>query len=363
VLTRIFADNFRALVNFELRPETLTLLLGANGSGKSSVFQVLGVLSDIIVRGNPIGSYLRYSCTTWDTREVQTFELDFKGPDGALYRYVLTVRHPAGRMGEPAIETEKVEYNGAALFEFSNGQVHLFNDEHVEGPVFPFLGERSFLSNLTSPGFKLGWFLEFVRGITILQMNPFEFGLMHEREDSFLNREGRNFSAFWDHLGSELPDIREQCVAQLRVVMPGFQNFRLVRAGNQKQLVFDFKVDGLSYSLPAATLSEGQRTLSTLYAALWGLVGRRSLVCFDEPDNFVGLSEIQPWLQSMRDRLDSSTGGQVMIISHHPEVIDYLAVDSAFRFERSAGNVIARPLESLDSLSELKLSEIIARGG
>src|SRR5262245_60465425 len=51
MLKRIFADNFRALVNFELRPNHLSLLLGGNGSGKTSVFDVLGSLRDLIVLG------------------------------------------------------------------------------------------------------------------------------------------------------------------------------------------------------------------------------------------------------------------------------------------------------------------------
>jgi len=41
VITRIFVDNFRTLVNFEWKPGKLALLLGENGSGKSSVVDAL----------------------------------------------------------------------------------------------------------------------------------------------------------------------------------------------------------------------------------------------------------------------------------------------------------------------------------
>ncbi len=84
------------------------------------------------------------------------------------------------------------------------------------------------------------------------------------------------------------------------------------------------------------------------------------MLCFDEPDNFVALSEIQPWLQVLRDTLEAQ-GGQAMIVSHHPEVIDYLALDSLWQFERPSGPVIARPYEG-DAASPLKLSELVARG-
>jgi hypothetical protein len=55
------------------------------------------------------------------------------------------------------------------------------------------------------------------------------------------------------------------------------------------------------------------------------------------------------------------SGGQAMIISHHPEVMDYLAVDDVWRFERPAGPVVARLYEA-DGPADLKLSELIVRG-
>ena len=364
MLTRIFADNFRALANFEFRPQKLTLLVGENGSGKTSTFEVLALLSDIVVRARPVGPNFAFSRTAWDAREWQTFELDLVGPEDALYRYSLVVEHASKQGLSPRIKTERVVVNGAPLFEFFDGHVHLFGDDHTAGPVFPFRSEQSYLSNLLGTGTKIDWFLGFMAGVTILQLNPFDFGLAHQREDSFLQRYGSNFSAFWDYLGGEHPAVREQCAAQLREVLPGFQNFRLVRRGDEKQLVVDFSRGAEApYTVGATTLSEGQRSLAVLYTALWGLVGRRSIVCFDEPDNFVGLAEIQPWLQSLRDQLEESQGGQAMIISHHPEVIDYLAADTAFRFERPAGNVVVRPLEVADPTSDFKVSELIARGG
>ena len=39
----------------------------------------------------------------------------------------------------------------------------------------------------------------------------------------------------------------------------------------------------------------------------------------DEPDNFVGLPELQPWVLSMRELLDEKH--QLVLISHHPEIL------------------------------------------
>ena len=44
MITRLYVDNFRCLVNFELKFQDFTLLAGLNGSGKSSVLDVIYAL-------------------------------------------------------------------------------------------------------------------------------------------------------------------------------------------------------------------------------------------------------------------------------------------------------------------------------
>ena len=45
------ADNFRCLVNFELRLGRIVLLLGPNGAGKSTIFDLLERLRRLVVDG------------------------------------------------------------------------------------------------------------------------------------------------------------------------------------------------------------------------------------------------------------------------------------------------------------------------
>jgi len=51
-LSRLYINNYRCFVNFELRPGGRSLLLGYNGTGKSSIFDVLAALQDISRRGS-----------------------------------------------------------------------------------------------------------------------------------------------------------------------------------------------------------------------------------------------------------------------------------------------------------------------
>ena len=50
-----YADNFRCLLNFDLELDEANVLLGANGSGKTSVLSILKKIQDLIVRGSKVG--------------------------------------------------------------------------------------------------------------------------------------------------------------------------------------------------------------------------------------------------------------------------------------------------------------------
>ncbi len=361
MLKRIFADNFRALVNFELRLGRLCLLLGENGSGKTTVFNVLGGLRDLVVLGRSSKDLFAYTRTKWEARDIQRFELDFETAAG-IYQYVLEIQHPQGPQEAPFIRSESVSLDRAPLYRFSGDEVHLFYDDDAVGPVFPFRSDQSFLTNIDparAPRMeRLGAFKELMAGLWILQLNPFAVEISSKQDQSFLARDGSNLASFFEHLNAERPDVRAALDERLREALPGFRNFFFQRFWDNKLLLAKFGDDG--HDLGLSELSEGQRVLVMLYAAIFGHLHSGSLLCFDEPDNFVSLTEIQPWLQTLRDVLDDQPGGQALIISHHPEVIDYLALDAIWRFERPAGPVMVRPLE-LEGEPDLRLSDLIAR--
>ena len=100
--------------------------------------------------------------------------------------------------------------------------------------------------------------------------------------------------------------------------------------------------------------------LLMLYALLhFAIAEGRSLV-IDEPDNYVGLSEIQPWILEV-DRLLPNEG-QVICISHHPEMLSNFSLADIFHFrEVSKGVVRAEPVPHPDD-SGLTLTERVARG-
>ncbi|HEX3999241.1 MAG TPA: ATP-binding cassette domain-containing protein [Pirellulales bacterium] len=56
MLTRLYCDNYKCLVNFEFRPDATQLLMGRNGAGKSTVFEVLELIRDFAARGELVNN-------------------------------------------------------------------------------------------------------------------------------------------------------------------------------------------------------------------------------------------------------------------------------------------------------------------
>ena len=50
MLKRLYVDNYKCLVNFEYQPGKVQLIIGGNGTRKSSIFDVLSLLRTLTCR-------------------------------------------------------------------------------------------------------------------------------------------------------------------------------------------------------------------------------------------------------------------------------------------------------------------------
>ena len=82
-------------------------------------------------------------------------------------------------------------------------------------------------------------------------------------------------------------------------------------------------------------------------------------VVIDEPDNYVGLPELQPWVLSMRELLDDEH--QAILISHHPEILGNAGEEDGIYLWRDSHTLPTRigPLKVPEGLSA---AEAVARG-
>ena len=365
MLKRVYIDNFRCFVNFEVSLGQQQLILGLNGSGKSTLLEVLSAIKRLLTGdAHPDELFPEASRTRWQTLSRQTFELDVDLD--ASYQFKLELEF----WGSPArtrIKREAVICDGRLVFEFVGGEVHLFNDRFEHKVTYPFNPFRSALATVQSrpENTKLMQFKNWIENLHCLQVNPHIMSERTEREDPEPEFNMSNFASWYRHMTQERADSGWHLQDHLRQVIPGFESLDLRSAGaNLRVLAVRFAIPPLSsppnvFEVAFGELSDGQRVLICLYALLNFVVSGNACLFLDEPENYVAIPEIQPWLMELRDHIED-LGGQVILISHHPEIVDYLAPEFGLVFERvGPGPVRVRNYKPDQSLPP---SEQIARG-
>jgi predicted ATPase len=181
-------------------------------------------------------------------------------------------------------------------------------------------------------------FKNWIESLHCLQLNPHAMAKKTDREDAGLAFDMSNFASWYRHMNQEREDAASKFRDQLRQILPGLGSLNLrSTVANLRSLEarFDIAESSPEVYLTVAfdELSDGQRVLTCLYALLNFVVEGNACLFLDEPENYIAIPEIQPWLVELRDRIEDR-GGQVILISHHPEIIDYLAPEIGLVFER-----------------------------
>lgn len=374
MLTRIYVDNYRCMVNFECHLGSQQLILGPNGAGKSTLFDVLTLLRDFCIRGElpdrptPALRFGGNSHTRWQDVPEQTFELEVAG-NGGSYKFRL-VMDSWGNPERPRVVMEEVRFDGKPIFRFEKGEVHLFNDQSADKVRYPFDWHRSALATITErkDNTKLSWFKQWFAGLLYIQPNPWAMlgiaGQESERPDQHLT----NFADWYRHLRQETDD--HEYIRDLCEVIEGFVTMRLEGAGEgRRELKIRMvgqkneKAEKNESEFLLSELSEGQRVLIGLYAILHFALKPGATLCFDEPDNFIALREMQPWLTKVLERTEEeSSSAQVLITSHHPEFLNRMAFTEGLLFDRPEGRHTRVRRFSDSSQTGLSAAELIARG-
>ena len=366
MLKRLYADNYRCLVNFEIDFSEVTLLVGPNGGGKSTLFDLLFKIRELIVDNAKVSEiFPQDDITVWVNKNEQTFELDVQGEYG-LYSYKLVISHNP-EIKKQRVENEHLLLDGKTLFEFKQGEVKLYHDDYKPGPEYSFDWNVSALATIVprSDNKKLTWFKNWIERMFIVTLQPKLMTSETAEESSWLNRNGTNFSSWYRYISQEHQDKIFKLTEQLRETIPGFHAFKLEQAGKHRILKVGFSEDenqnNFQYYFDFEQLSDGQRSMIVLYSLLLGLKDMGHTVFIDEPENYVSLPEIQPWLMELNDACGEGFP-QAIVISHHPEFIDYLGPENGKWIEREP--LGATRLKKLPTKIDkgLKLSEQIARG-
>lgn len=359
MLTRVYIDNFRSFINFEYRPEKKQLLLGVNGSGKSSLLHAIRSIQRF-VEGveNPFTQSTR---TRWQDRPLQVVEIEAR-LDDRKYEYRVEIRF-ASDTRQLSVNLESLKVEGTPVFELANGEIHFFQTDSGQSTSIPLETTESalYLSQLSNAHVRR--FVEWFESVHCFDIDAYH-GAMDEaadREERQPDYELENLAGWYRYLVQAYPLENAKFLDSLKQALDGFQTLRFSSDEDGiRELRADFTASNrkkTTYSL--SELSDGQRKLIGLYMILHFEIAKGHTVFVDEPDNFLALREIQPWLQAAEEAVEDHNA-QLILVSHHPEILNQWASEYGLRFFREENGQVRT--EKFQPDPNLQPSEFIARG-
>lgn len=364
MITRLYANNFRCLVAFEAKFDSFGVLCGPNGAGKSSVFDAVTLIRNLATGDGFLGgdgerdiSHLEFA--NWQKGTIQEFELGVTA-EGHDFEYVMHIEQKA-EFEKPRIVKERATCDQVVLFERDLDGVR-FADGTLAS--FPLEWRQAAMASIRPKGIflPLAILQQAIARLLILRPNPRSMERESKAEAKYPDLYLSNLTSWYRALSQE-QDWTDSLRDSLREVWPDFKSFRLVDVGMKTkalQLRFDSSNGAESGVLSFDQLSDGEKALVGLYMTRAALAtGAVQTVLIDEPDNFVGLPELQPWVLSLRELLDENH--QAILISHHPEILSNAGEDLGrylWRDNHTSPTRIA-PLKVTEGLS---VGEAFARG-
>jgi len=361
MLKRLYIDNFRCFVNFEYKPEQKQLLLGANGSGKSSLLDAILFVKWFIEGGE--NRFTQSSRTRWQDRPLQVFELEAV-LEGKSYDYRLEIQY-SSESRLPSINVETLTVSDSPVFELIKGEIRFFPNEGSQPTTLRWETNESALHLSQFSNSQVSRFVGWIKTLHCFQIDPYpgEMDELADGQDELPEYDLSNLAPWYRHLLQEEPENNARFLAALKETLAGFQSLRLsaVDDGVRKLRAHfsSIQKEGTTYSI--SELSEGQRMLIALYMILCFVIAKGQTVILDEPDNFISLREIQPWLLAAEKAVEDSQG-QLILISHHPEILDQWAQESGLLFFREQNGHVRTQKFKTDPDGSLYPSELVARG-
>lgn len=362
MLQRLYVHNFRCLENFELNLKDLpsSLLIGKNGAGKSTIAFALEVLQSIGRGINRVSQLIQAKDFNSSRSGVPIrFEIEVLLKE-QLYKYILALELSPENSKEIRVFEEQLLVAGSPIYSREASQVKLYANNlqsqtsQDNRSANPFSNQFPLASQLMASQFQLDWhlvalpliqaqsetdplyiFKSWLSRMVILAPIPSLMTGESSGETLEPKRDGSNFGEWFSGLLRRYPAAYTQVDRYLREVMPDIQDIQNEPIGKDaKSMVVQFEANNQTLSLDFKELSDGEKCFF-LCAVVLAANKYYSPFCFwDEPDNYLSLSEVGHFVTALRRSFKNS--GQILVTSHNEEAIRKFSNENTFILDRKS---------------------------
>lgn len=333
------------------------LLMGKNGSGKTTVAMALEKLQRIARGTNRVGDLLKPADFTRGRTDLpMRFEIEVV-IDEKPYSYTIAFEYPKG-FKELRVLEEKLAVAGKPIYTRDSAKVHLarpgaqvaeasfFIDWHLV--ALPVVQQRS-----TNDPVSI--FKEWLARMLILRPLPSLIKGYSEGETLQPNLQVTDFGAWFSGLLAQAPSAYSGIEEYLKQVMPDIGDITNPTVGPEsRSLMVEFSSEQMRFKLPFEELSDGEKCFMICALVLAANKAYGPLFCFwDEPDNHLALEEVGHLVLNLRRAFQNR--GQFITTSHNTEAISRFSESTTLLLYRKSHlePTIVRPLSEISINGDL----------
>ena len=349
--------NFKALHDVTMHSiPGLCVVVGANGTGKSTLFDVFGFLKDCLTYNvtralQARGGFKEVLSRNSDTSQIE-IELQFRLEITGAERLVTYLLHIGYEDAKAIVNREVLRYKRGSygspyhFLDFAKGQgFAISNEEDFSKKKEELTREYQTLDSADSLAIKgLGQFQRFkaANAIRFLidnwHISDFHINLARGSKevagcDEHLSVSGDNLQLVASNLYENHRSIFQNIIAQMKRRVPGIGDIQPESTADGRLLL---KFHDGSFKDPFIDKYVSDGTLKIFaYLVLLNDPAAHPLLCVEEPEN-----QLYPtllWELAEEFELYAERGGQVFVSTHSPDFLNAIGVDNVFWLEKNNG--------------------------
>lgn len=349
--------NFRAFRNIEMLDiPQFCVVVGANGTGKSTLFDVFGFLKDCLTYNVSKALQSRGGFKEVISREsdqdIISIELQFRLEITGSERLVTYLLEIANKKGKAIVQREVLRYKRGSygspyhFINFSNGKGSaVTNEEDFSKTEEDLEREEQTLNSPDMLAIKgLGQFKRFKAANAFRELienwhvSDFHINAARGSKDAagvsdHLSVSGDNLQLVANNLLENHPKIFKQIVKRMKMRVPGIGDI-LAEPTADGRLLLKFRDGSFHDPFIDKFVSDGTIKMFAYLILLYDPTPH-PLLCVEEPENQLYPTLLEELAEEFRAY--GGRGGQVFVSSHSPDFLNATQLDEVFWLSKSDG--------------------------